>query len=148
VARAFSVDASYVDPMMRGAGHDGIDAMIAGAQGQFPGYRFELDGTPDGHNDVVRFSWTLGLPGTCWRCPASMAWRAGEPRPTSTGALPFLPVTIRKDGVELNLFTAIATLGTPHDVTVHELRVESFFPADAASAEWFRARYGQPGLAA
>ena len=64
VARAFSVDASYVDPMMRGAGHDGIDAMIAGAQGQFPGYRFELDGTPDGHNDVVRFSWTLGLPGT------------------------------------------------------------------------------------
>lgn len=63
VARAFSVDANYVDPMMRGAGHDGIDAMIAGAQGQFPGYRFELDGTADGHNDVVRFSWTLGLPG-------------------------------------------------------------------------------------
>jgi hypothetical protein len=64
VARTFSLDASYVDPMMRGAGHDGIDAMIAGAQGQFPGYRFELDGTPDGHNDVVRFSWTLALPGS------------------------------------------------------------------------------------
>ena len=63
VGRAFTIDASYVDPMMRGAGHDGIDAMIAGAQDQFPGYRFELDGTPDGHNDVVRFSWTLGLPG-------------------------------------------------------------------------------------
>jgi len=56
-------------------------------------------------------------------------------------ALPFLPVTLRKDGVELNLFTTIATLGTPHDVTVHELRVESFFPADEASAAWFRARY-------
>ncbi|MQA38114.1 helix-turn-helix domain-containing protein [Rugamonas aquatica] len=56
-------------------------------------------------------------------------------------ALPFLPVTIRKDGVELNLFTTIATLGTPHDVTVHELRVESFFPADEASAAWFRARH-------
>ena len=63
VARAFSLDASYIDPMMRGAGHDGIDAMIAGAQSQFPGYRFELDGTPDGHNDVVRFSWTLAVPG-------------------------------------------------------------------------------------
>ena len=55
-------------------------------------------------------------------------------------ALPFLPVTIRKDGVELNLFTTIATLGTPHDVTVHELRIESFFPADDASAQWFRSR--------
>jgi hypothetical protein len=42
--------------------------------------------------------------------------------------------------VRLNLFTTITTLGTPHDVTVHELRLESFFPADAASAEWFRER--------
>ncbi|NRR33378.1 nuclear transport factor 2 family protein [Oxalobacteraceae bacterium] len=63
VARAFGLEASYLDPMMRGSGHDGVDAMIAGAQQQFPGYRFALDGTPDGHNDVVRFSWTLGLPG-------------------------------------------------------------------------------------
>jgi transcriptional regulator with XRE-family HTH domain len=55
-------------------------------------------------------------------------------------ALPFVPVTLRKDGVELNLFTTIATMGTPRDVTLHELRIESFFPADAASAAWFRAR--------
>jgi transcriptional regulator with XRE-family HTH domain len=57
-------------------------------------------------------------------------------------ALPFLPMTIRKDGVELNLFTTIATLGTPRDVTVHELRIESFFPADDATAQWFRLRAG------
>lgn len=55
-------------------------------------------------------------------------------------ALPFLPVILRKDGVELNLFTTIATLGTPRDVTVHELRIESFFPADSATAAWFQAR--------
>ncbi|RJF97381.1 helix-turn-helix domain-containing protein [Noviherbaspirillum saxi] len=54
-------------------------------------------------------------------------------------ALPFLPVMLKKGGVSLNLFTTIATLGTPHDVTVHELRVESFFPADAATAAWFHA---------
>ena len=53
-------------------------------------------------------------------------------------ALPFLPVTLRKDGVSLKLFTAITTLGTPHDVTVHELRLESFFPADEASRLWFQ----------
>jgi transcriptional regulator with XRE-family HTH domain len=54
--------------------------------------------------------------------------------------LPFLPITLRKDGVELKLFTTIATLGTPRDVTLHELRVESFFPADSATEHWFRAR--------
>jgi transcriptional regulator with XRE-family HTH domain len=55
-------------------------------------------------------------------------------------ALPFLPMEIEKDGVQLKLFTSITTLGTPHDVTVHELRVECFFPADEATAVWFRAR--------
>ncbi len=55
-------------------------------------------------------------------------------------ALPFLPMQILKDGVALNLFTSIATMGTPHDVTVHELRIESFFPADDATAHWFKAR--------
>jgi transcriptional regulator with XRE-family HTH domain len=59
-------------------------------------------------------------------------------------ALPFLPVQIRKDGVALNLFTSIATMGTPHDVTVHELRIESFFPADEITARWFKDR-ARPG---
>lgn len=55
-------------------------------------------------------------------------------------ALPFLPLTIRKDDVELNVFTTITTMGTPHDVTVHELRIESFFPADERSKAWFTAK--------
>lgn len=59
-------------------------------------------------------------------------------------ALPFLPVTLRKDALELNLFTTITTLGTPHDVTLHELRLESFFPADEASREWFEALAQRP----
>jgi transcriptional regulator with XRE-family HTH domain len=57
-----------------------------------------------------------------------------------TLALPFLTMTLKKGGVTLNLFTAITTLGTPRDVTLHELRIETFFPADEATAEWFRAR--------
>ena len=32
------------DPLMRGEGHDEIDALIAGVQGQFPGFRFALVG--------------------------------------------------------------------------------------------------------
>lgn len=64
----------------------------------------------------------------------------GETPATDRPALPFLPVTLRKDGVELNLFTTIATLGTPRDVTLHELRIESFFPADEATRAWFQER--------
>jgi transcriptional regulator with XRE-family HTH domain len=60
-------------------------------------------------------------------------------------ALPFLPLILSRDGVELRLFTTITTLGTPHDVTVHELRLESFFPADDASARWFHERFGRAG---
>ena len=66
--------------------------------------------------------------------PSPMASRCTQCRL----ALPFLPLSLRKDGVELNLFTAITTLGTPHDVTVHELRLETFFPADEASRHWFQ----------
>lgn len=59
IAGLFAADACYVDPMMAGSGIDGIDSMIGAALQQFPGHRFSLHGTPDGHHDVVRFSWTL-----------------------------------------------------------------------------------------
>lgn len=50
-----------------------------------------------------------------------------------------LPVHIRKDGLDLRLFSAIMTLGTPQDVTLQELRIETFFPADAATEQLLRA---------
>jgi len=40
-------------------------------------------------------------------------------------------------GIELRMFSTIMTLGTPRDVTLQELRIETFFPADARSeAAW------------
>jgi hypothetical protein len=59
VAETFADDATYVDPMLSGHGHDGIDAMIAAAQSQFPGHRTELTAGPDAHHDRVRFAWEL-----------------------------------------------------------------------------------------
>ena len=53
-------DATYLDPIMGGEGHDGIDAMVAGIQERFPGHRFRLSFGPDMHNDRVRFAWELG----------------------------------------------------------------------------------------
>jgi SnoaL-like domain len=63
VGATWTEDGTYVDPLMSGAGVDGIDAMIAAAQSQFPGHRFELSAGPDAHNDVVRFGWTLHAAG-------------------------------------------------------------------------------------
>ena len=46
---------------------------------------------------------------------------------------------------ELSFFTTIATFGTPLDVTVSELAIESFFPADAATAEALRGAHSPGG---
>jgi hypothetical protein len=56
LARTWGQTASYVDPLMKGAGHAEIDGLIAAVQQRFPGFRFTLIGAPDGHGDVARFS--------------------------------------------------------------------------------------------
>ena len=63
VARTVTEDASYLDPVMAGAGIEGISEMIGGAQLQFPGHRFTLVQGPDAHHDRVRFSWSLAADG-------------------------------------------------------------------------------------
>jgi len=47
---------------------------------------------------------------------------------------PVLAMHFRKRDISLKLFTTIATLGTPQDITLQELRIECFFPMDSATA--------------
>src|ERR1700682_2705349 len=63
LATNWTSDARYVDPLMSGDGHDGVDALIAGVQQRFPDFRFRLLGEADGFGDHVRFSWGLGPDG-------------------------------------------------------------------------------------
>jgi transcriptional regulator with XRE-family HTH domain len=51
---------------------------------------------------------------------------------------PILPMLFEKGHTRLRLFTTIATLGTPQDITLQELRIESFFPMDEGTREAFR----------
>jgi hypothetical protein len=44
-----------------------------------------------------------------------------------------LPVEFRKGDLALCYFNALTSLGTPHDITLQELRIEAFFPADEAT---------------
>ena len=54
--------------------------------------------------------------------------------PGDAAAGPILAMHFRKRDISLQLFTTIATLGTPRDITLQELRVECFFPMDHETA--------------
>jgi SnoaL-like protein len=63
VEAVFAPNARYVDPLADVTGTDALDALIAGAQEQFPGMRFTPVGEIDAHHDVCRFQWGLGPEG-------------------------------------------------------------------------------------
>lgn len=50
-----------------------------------------------------------------------------------------VPLRLRHEGRELTFFSTVATFGTPLDVTLSELVIESFFPADPETAAVLRA---------
>jgi transcriptional regulator with XRE-family HTH domain len=59
-----------------------------------------------------------------------------DPPPHDPADSLFIPLRLRMPGgAELSFFSTIARFGTALDVTVAELAIESFFPADAATAE-------------
>ncbi len=45
--------------------------------------------------------------------------------------------TIRLNDIRLNMFSTIATIGTPLDITAQNIRIEHFFPADEATKAYF-----------
>ena len=59
--------------------------------------------------------------------------------PAELAITPALPMHFRKGPVDLRLFTTIATLGIPQDITLQELRIENFFPMDDTTARVLRA---------
>src|SRR6266436_5848674 len=48
-------------------------------------------------------------------------------------ASPFLTINYNWKNATLRLFSALTTFGTPQDIALQELRIESFFPADEAT---------------
>ena len=50
-----------------------------------------------------------------------------------------VPLRIKAAGMSLSFISTVTVFGTPLDVTVSEIAIESFFPADEATAEALRA---------
>jgi transcriptional regulator with XRE-family HTH domain len=85
--------------------------------------REAVGGIPDDTTERI-LAEVLRYPGV----PESLREGGGEG--LGVPLLPVVPVTFEKSGHRFNFFSAITTLGTPQDITVQELRIESFFPAD------------------
>jgi len=84
-------------------------------------HREALGGVPDPET-VALLKEVLNYPGVPnrWRSPDLLA-----PFPK-----PYLPVQFRKGDLARDFFSTVTTLGTPLDVTLEEIRIECFFPAD------------------
>lgn len=64
----------------------------------------------------------------------------GPHRGSASGTEAVVPMQFDAgDGATFSWFSTIATLGTPQDVTVEELRIESLFPADEETDQRVRA---------
>lgn len=63
--------------------------------------------------------------------PASLASLAGVD--ATAPLLPIVPVQYARGERRFDYFSTVTTLGTPQDVTLQELRIECFFPADDAT---------------
>jgi transcriptional regulator with XRE-family HTH domain len=90
----------------------------------------DLAAAPADHALAALAAQALALP------DVPQAWR----RPRWTAPVqPCAIVHLRRGDLELRLFTTITMLGTPLDATAEELRIESYFPVDAATEALLRA---------
>ncbi len=60
-----------------------------------------------------------------------------DDKPDAPALLPIIPLELSLQGIELKLFSVIATFGTPQDITTDELRIESFYALDQATLDFF-----------
>ena len=92
ITLTWTADSTYLDPLMRGEGRNGIDAMIRGVQAQFPGLLFRRTSDVDAHNDHVRFAWELGPEGgAALAGGVDFGVIVGDRLQTITGFLDFAP---------------------------------------------------------
>jgi SnoaL-like domain len=62
ISATWANDAAYLDPLLSGNGHDGIDAMIHAVHERFPHHTFRRTTEVDGFANRLRFSWELLTP--------------------------------------------------------------------------------------
>jgi transcriptional regulator with XRE-family HTH domain len=82
-------------------------------------HREAVGGVPDEATTAL-LEEVLSYPGV----PAR--WRSPDP----PAPAPYVAVCFRKGDLAMDFFSTVTTLGTPQDVTLQEMRIECFFPAN------------------
>ncbi len=100
--------------------------------------RRDVGGDPPGSEGGAFLDSLLALPGLP---PGSEV-----PPPPEATALPLVPTEFHHGQRVFRLFTTLTTFGTPQDVTLQELRLESSFPADDATDALLREMAGGAAL--
>lgn len=70
----------------------------------------------------------------------------GDPPPPDPADIA-MPIRILHRGVELCLFNTISTFGAAFDITLEEIAIEAYFPADTATARFLQTTRPHSGLA-
>jgi hypothetical protein len=89
-------------------------------------HREAVGGVPDDATTAL-LEEVLSYPGV----PAR--WRS--PDPLAPAPAPYVAVCFRKGDLAMDYFSTVTTLGTPQDVTLQEMRIECFFPANERTEE-------------
>lgn len=84
----------------------------------------------------ARREWAMTQRDVCWRAIEDLL-DAHVLSESALPELPVLPIRLRIAGVRLQLFTTMTTFATPLDVTTDELCIESFYPMDEQTRQWF-----------
>jgi SnoaL-like domain len=71
IARTWTQDARYADPLVAADRTDALDAMVAGVQTQFPGHRFVLASAIDAHHGWAMWQWELAGAGAASGAPVA-----------------------------------------------------------------------------
>ena len=67
-----------------------------------------------------------------------LTYPAPEDEGEASAETVLMPVQLRTEAGVLSMISTTTVFGTPNDVTLAELALETFFPADAFSAEYLR----------
>ena len=70
-------------------------------------------------------------------------WKAPDPAAAST---PVLSMRLQRGDLSLAFFSTMTALATPQDVTLQQLRIECFHPADDVTEETARRLASMPPL--
>lgn len=95
--------------------------------------REALGGVPDAETSRL-VEELLAYPGVParWRTPEALGLTPA----------PVVAIQFRKDDLAMDFFSTVTTLGTPQDITLQEIRIECFFPANEATEKAVLVRSG------